>query len=456
MLKVILTCLKYDYNDKSRGYSFEYENFYKTLIKMDGIELLFFDICDFGDKKKREDNNNNLIKLIEKEKPDILLNILYEDQIKKETFLYIKNNTKTILVNWFCDDQWRFESTSIKWCWCFDYCVTTYKKAIVKYKELGYENIIFSQWACNQYNYFKRDIPFKYDVSFVGQPHSNRREIINKLKQKGIEVACFGYGWNEKDPNSSRISQDSMIDVFNSSKINLNLSNSSHLDAPQQIKGRNFEVPACGAFILTSDVEGLSHYYEIGKEVVVYSSFDDMVDKIKYFLINEEKRRTIANAGYIRTIKEHTYENRLNDIFKIVLKDGKDTNKKMDDLFYRFNYKEKADVLSVIFKNAVGKNIGIYGSGDHTTNLIKYYKKLIGDIKFNTYYFDSNSLKWGTEYLGGIIHSPKEIDELNLDRIIISSYEYEEDIFKYLNEITSGINIVKIYNGDKKENLFTD
>ncbi|OPJ54645.1 CgeB family protein [Clostridium oryzae] len=453
-MKVLLSCLKYDYNDKSRGYSFEYENFYMTLANIKNIDLIFFDICDFGDKLLHENKNRQLINLVEKEKPDILFNILFDDEIEKETFLYIKENTKTVLINWFCDDQWRFKSTSIKWCWCFDYCITTYAKAVNEYKKIGYNNIILSQWACNNYTYYKKNLDYKYDVSFVGQPHSNRREVINKLKDNGIDVKCFGYGWNLEAPNSSRISQDDMIDVFNSSKINLNLANSSSSDAPQQIKGRNFEVPACGGFLLTSDVEELNRYYRIGKEVVVYSSFDDMVEKIRYYLKNNIEREKIAEAGYIRTIQEHTYEKRLINIFSFAFEKGKKINKRTRELFYKYNYKKIVDTLSSVFENAKGKCIGIYGAGEHTTNLINSYKKLIGKIDFKIYYFDSNVDKWGNNYLNGIIMPPNEISNLNLDRIIISSYAHEEDIYNDLSKRKLGITIFKIYNSKNGNNMF--
>ena len=41
-----------------------------------------------------------------------------------------------------------------------------------------------------------------------------------------------------------------------------------------------------------------------------------MIDKIKYYLEHNEERESIAQAGYERTIREHTYEKRFNNIFK--------------------------------------------------------------------------------------------------------------------------------------------
>jgi len=49
------------------------------------------------------------------------------------------------------------------------------------------------------------------------------------------------------------------------------------------------------------------------------ASFDtvgELIDKVRYFLANEAERVTIAEAGYQRTIREHTYAHRFADILK--------------------------------------------------------------------------------------------------------------------------------------------
>ena len=40
-----------------------------------------------------------------------------------------------------------------------------------------------------------------------------------------------------------------------------------------------------------------------------------MLEKIKYYLANDDERIAIAQAGYERTVEEHTYEKRFNDLF---------------------------------------------------------------------------------------------------------------------------------------------
>ena len=41
---------------------------------------------------------------------------------------------------------------------------------------------------------FKKDL----DISFIGQPHSNRLEIVARIMQSGLPVEVFGYGWKDR------------------------------------------------------------------------------------------------------------------------------------------------------------------------------------------------------------------------------------------------------------------
>ncbi|WP_339171884.1 glycosyltransferase [Anoxybacillus sp. FSL W8-1294] len=333
-MKVLLAALKFDYNDSSRGYSFEYENFYKSMINMRDVEVIFFDISDFNDLKRFEENNKNLLKTIYQEKPDVFFYIPYKENIRREVLQEIKNIKEITSVCWFSDDHWRFETFSKELCFYFDYCITTDRESIEKYHQIGYKNVILSQWACNVHTYRKLNLPKKYDVSFVGQPHGTRREIINILRKNGISVACFGYGWDNSllkrawnafakrigleflTFKMGRVTQEEMIRIFNQSKINLNLSNSSDKGFPRQIKGRNFEVPGCGSFLLTEKVSHLEDYYELDKEVVTYSNIDEMIKKIRYYLTHDQEREAIAQKGYEKTIRFHKYEDRFRDIFQ--------------------------------------------------------------------------------------------------------------------------------------------
>jgi len=319
--------LRYDYGIKSRGDSLEYKGFYKALKQLSN-EIYPFWYDDY--LMKKEELQKRVIKFVDDIRPDIVFFILMKDEFSFETLDYLKNKYTTI--NWFCDDQWRFENFTKYYAPHFTYAITTDKFALNKYKKIGYENVIIGQWAsygCGKNINFE-SIKYKYNVSFVGGISGYRKWLINKLEKAGIKVECFGAGWR-----NGRVTFDEMSEIFKTSRINLNISNSVNYDVRyifsslrsikeflrskkriEQIKARNFEIPAFGGFQLTNYVPFLEDYFEIGKEVAIYTSIEDLVLQINYCLDNEEERKKIMIEGYRRAINEHTYVSRLKHIFR--------------------------------------------------------------------------------------------------------------------------------------------
>ena len=84
---------------------------------------------------------------------------------------------------------------------------------------------------------------------------------------------------------------------------------------PDQIKGRNFEIPGCGGFLLTGRADDLERYYRPGLEVACFDTPEDLVEKTIYYLEHDDERARIAERGYERTLREHTYVHRFAEIF---------------------------------------------------------------------------------------------------------------------------------------------
>jgi len=367
-MRILYVAMKYDYGDPARGHGFEHYNFFDALHNM-GHDILYFDFMGLLKQYGRAAMNSRLREVAKAEKPDLLFSALFKEEIDRRTMRAISDGGDTVTVNWFCDDHWRFDAFSRHWAPCFNWAVTTAASALPKYERCGIRNIIKSQWACNHYLYRNLDLPLDCDVTFVGQPHGSRRATIAALRDAGINAQTWGLGWE-----TGRLSQQEMIRCFNRTRINLNLANASasrppgpvprlHLAAkqaaarllnlspagralkdklkavetrtqnseqqtqnsklktqnsllPEQIKGRNFEVPGCGGFLLTSPVEDLERYYTPEKEICLFASDRELVDKIRYYLIHEDERAAIARAGYERTLREHTYVHRFTDIFR--------------------------------------------------------------------------------------------------------------------------------------------
>ena len=353
-MRILYVAQQYDYGDASRGYSFEHYNFYLSLKAM-GHQLTTFDYPTEAAQHGRRIANQRLQSIVNHEQPDALFAVIQHDTIDTRTIQRISDNTDTVTINWFCDDHWQFDTLSKKWTPCFNHVVTTSNTALAKYQKHNLQNVIKSQWGANHQLYKPTPGEPVYDVTFVGQPYGVRTQAIETLKRAGINVQAWGNGWP-----AGKLSQNEMIRVFSQSRINLNFADASSTgrtrleriakshtirslqdkpalwriwdwsqraakwdkqrqaqdNPPKQIKGRTFEVPACGGFLLTQPAEDLANYLKPGQDCATFETIDDLIDQVRYYLEHEDERQAIASQGYQRTLAEHTYAARFKAIFE--------------------------------------------------------------------------------------------------------------------------------------------
>lgn len=311
-LRVLFAAPKFDYGDPRRGLGIEENYFLNTLVAM-GHEVVRFDSLGLLRRRGKRIANELLAATVEKYRPDLMFAVLFKTEFDPSVLDQIRSDLDGRTIAWFCDDQWRFEPFSRIWAPHFGLAVTTSPKALRLYHDAGINNVLLSQWACNHFLYRPLPLPKKCDVSFVGQPHGDRPEVVQRLRRAGIDIQTWGFGW----PNG-RVTQDEFIQIISESRINLNLSNAS-VGAIEQLKGRDFEVPGCRAFLITKRTDDLDRYYDVGREVEAYDSVEDLVLKIRHYLAAPEERERISEAGYRRTLAEHTMEKRLTEIFENVM-----------------------------------------------------------------------------------------------------------------------------------------
>lgn len=339
-MKVLLVSMKYDYGDKSRGLSGDYYYFEEPL-KHIVDKVLSFDFMTVFLEKGKEGMNRALLDMIRTEKPDVAVFVPYTDQFIPHIVDEINNHTITL--GYYFDDTWRVNYSGF-WAKHFSFVSTSDINGIKRWRDAGCNNFIYSPFGCNHRFFVKKNLPKLYDVTFVGGYHPYRAWCLQRLIKAGIDVHAWGYGW----PNG-RLNFEGVVDVFNQSRINLNLSNNESWDfryvmspmkpvrdtlrviksvlraalrpdakTREMVKARHFEINSCGGFQLSYYVEGLEHHYEIGKEIAVYESVDAMVDKVRYYLKHEKEREAVAQCGYKSTLRDHTMEKRYGDLFDAI------------------------------------------------------------------------------------------------------------------------------------------
>ena len=103
--------------------------------------------------------------------------------------------------------------------------------------------------------------------------------------------------------------------IFHDSKINLNITLRS---IKSGIPLRCMEIMSCGGFLLTNFQSAFFKHFVAGEDFVYFESNDDMLQKIDYYLTHEKERASIAESGYQKVIKNHSYETIFQQIFNII------------------------------------------------------------------------------------------------------------------------------------------
>ncbi len=298
---------RYNYGDESRGESPEYTAFVPALRNL-GHEVILFDSWNRLAYPDLASLNIALLHAVDDFCPDIFLSVQINYEIWLETIEKIKSRGDLITITWATDDSWKYKEVSRFIASSYDRIITTYPHLIHQYKADGIDSVHSSQWAATS-DFLQEPLlskNCKYNVSFIGTKNKLREHWIRSLTARGINVNCFGFGWPSGSVPSKEIPR-----IIRESRICLNFAASR---GENQIKARIFEVPGAGGFLLTDSARSLDKYYKQGKEICVFSDFEDLVYKINYYLENPDERNMIAQAGFLRTRLEHTYENRFIEI----------------------------------------------------------------------------------------------------------------------------------------------
>ena len=162
-------------------------------------------------------------------------------------------------------------------------------------------------------------------ISFIGQvspDHQARINLLNYLCER-FEVKIWGMGFDQF-PTDSPIRRCyvgtawgvPMYEILNSSKITLN----QHIDiaGPYANNMRLYEATGVGTMLITDSKDNLHDMFEPGKEVVAYRNTEECAQMIQYYLDHDKECESIARAGQERTLRDHTYYQRMQELAEIV------------------------------------------------------------------------------------------------------------------------------------------
>ena len=154
---------------------------------------------------------------------------------------------------------------------------------------------------------------------YVGNKISSleRFDILSRLSEK-FDVSLYTLSDTGKLPKVHNMGPAKTLTempvIFRNSKINLNpTSKGIRAGLPLRI----FDIMSAGGFVLSNFQTELGDLFDIGQDLAVYSSLDELEYLTDYYLVHDDERRMIAENGYIKVKENYSYQKVLsNMIFK--------------------------------------------------------------------------------------------------------------------------------------------
>lgn len=176
-------------------------------------------------------------------------------------------------------------------------------------KSLGLEKVFILPFSVDIKKYKNMNLKRTIDAMAVysSQKHvyPNRRRVQNILKS--MDIKSF----------TKRVIHGQYIRSLNQSKIFVISTNIN-----KRLAMKFTEAMACGAMILTDEPEDLNiQGFKRGQHLVLYNGFDDMKNKLLYYLNHSEERNIIARNGMNFVRKNHSCSRRVSQFTKIVKKE---------------------------------------------------------------------------------------------------------------------------------------
>jgi len=158
-----------------------------------------------------------------------------------------------------------------------------------------------------------------YDTCFIGNNNGgispDRNEYIPKLYEK-YKIKVVGRGFSVP---SIAVETKEIANIYRNSKIALNFITKIN-PVELQMSDRIYKVLGCGCFCLTQPIIGLEQLFQDEKHLAIFTTYEDLVNKINYYLNHNYEREQIALEGQKEVLRKHTINIRVNQYLEEIRK----------------------------------------------------------------------------------------------------------------------------------------
>lgn len=274
---------------------------------------------------------------IENFRPDIIIGYDYSFLTDENCKKIVENYNCKNLVFYFADEpQSSFALQENKFLYnelkSLDATIFIWDKDFVN----EFDNCFYLPLAASPAKYLTDFSGYKYEISFVGRPLTEKRQkilcdLVKAYKNK-LNIFCYEKHFlqsleeiksnNLLDEEDLEIyskswkgfvkAEKELSEIYNSSKINVNITE----QGKSSLNYRVFEVLASSGFLLTDEREDLKDFFVNSKHLETYKDSLDLINKIDFYLKNLNIAQKIAQLGHFQCIEKNNFSARASCILK--------------------------------------------------------------------------------------------------------------------------------------------
>ena len=150
-----------------------------------------------------------------------------------------------------------------------------------------------------------------------------RHRVVEAILDAGIQLHVFGDSWRKYQGKGCenliihpKVMAEDALQIWAQAKIGLNIMNGHKAGMTERIAN----IMLSGACCLSDETSYLKEHFCNGEDIVLFRAdhLEELVERIRYLLQNDEERERIALNGRNKALCEHTWRKRAKELLAII------------------------------------------------------------------------------------------------------------------------------------------
>lgn len=156
--------------------------------------------------------------------------------------------------------------------------------------------------------------PFRANIVFAGSASPYREAVLAQLVEFGL--AIWGPGWKKSSVREycrgELITMENYVRAYAGATIGINLHRQAEAAGSEgALNARLFELAGIGVLQAVERRSELAAHFDPGAELLTYQSVEELREKVRHALADQEQRERMASAARQTALQRHTYMHRM-------------------------------------------------------------------------------------------------------------------------------------------------